>query len=151
MAPISLPHTFTRRQAIDLGVSDFRLRGMVLRDEVVKLRTGVYTRREAATPDSRAAHHLDRARAALDHYTTGFVASHLTAAAAHGLPLPLGPTGDVHLMAVAAVQQSRRAPGVAVPVPCRPSAWSTDGARHGSSPTPSPAWASGGSRCRSRR
>ena len=114
MAPISLPHTFTRRQAIDLGVSDFRLRGMVLRGEVARLRTGVYTRREEATHEAKAGHHLDRARAALDHYTTGFVASHLTAAAAYGLPLPLGATGDVHLTAVAAVQQSRRAPGVVV-------------------------------------
>lgn len=67
MAPISLPHTFTRRQAIDLGVSDFRLRGMVLRGEVATLRAGVYTRREEATHEAGAAHHLDRARAALDH------------------------------------------------------------------------------------
>ena len=50
----------------------------------------------------------------MSHHASGFVASHLTAAALHGLPLPLGPTGVVHLTAVEATQRSRDAPGVKV-------------------------------------
>lgn len=58
--------------------------------------------------------HCALARAALNRFATGFAVSHLSAAAAHGLPMPLGPIGPVHLTAIHAVQHSRRASGVVV-------------------------------------
>ncbi len=71
-----------------------------------------FAHRTAAT-EQRAARHTC-APAPRSATTAGFVASHLTAAAIHGLPLPLGPTGPVHLTAVDATQRSRQAPGVTV-------------------------------------
>jgi hypothetical protein len=50
----------------------------------------------------------------MDRFTTGYAVSHLSAAAAHGLPLPLGDLGPVHLTAIHATQRSRRSPGVVV-------------------------------------
>lgn len=58
--------------------------------------------------------HLALARSALNRCATGFAVSHLSAAAAFGLPMPLGATGPVHLTAIHAVQHSRRARGVVV-------------------------------------
>ncbi len=99
-----------------MGVGDVRLAGLVRRGEIERLRPGVYAvrRPEPLRADQRAARHIVCARAALSHHASGFVASHLTAAALHGLPLPLGPTGLVHLTAVEATQRSRDAPGVKV-------------------------------------
>ncbi len=99
-----------------MGVGDVRLAGLVRRGDIERLRQGVYAirRPEPPRPDERAARHIICARAALSHHASGFVASHLTAAALHGLPLPLGPTGLVHLTAVGATQRSRDAPGVKI-------------------------------------
>lgn len=58
--------------------------------------------------------HVLAVRAALTHHVSGFAASHLSGAAVYGLPLPLGPTGPVHLTAVASTQRSRIAPGVRI-------------------------------------
>jgi hypothetical protein len=111
-----LPDVFSRTQARALGIGDERLAGLVRRGEIQRLRHGVYAvpQREPVPPAQRAARHVACARAALSHHDSGFVASHLTAAAIHGLPMPLGPAGPVHLTAVDATQRSRDAPGVTV-------------------------------------
>lgn len=111
-----LPSVFSRAQALSLGVGDERLAGLVRRGEIGRLRPGVYATcspAPVATTD-RAARHVICASAALSHHASGFVASHLTAAAVHGLPLPLGPMGLVQLTAVEATQRSRSASGVVV-------------------------------------
>ncbi|MEP6648901.1 MAG: type IV toxin-antitoxin system AbiEi family antitoxin domain-containing protein [Lapillicoccus sp.] len=111
-----LPDVFSRAQARSMGIGDVRLAGLVRRGEIERLRHGVYAtaRTEPLRPDERAARHVVCARAALSHHASGFVASHLTAAAVHSLPLPLGPTGLVHITAVDATQRTRSAPGVQV-------------------------------------
>jgi hypothetical protein len=111
-----LPAVFSRSQARAFGVGDVRLAGLVRRGEIQRARPGVYARSGAVppTPEDRAGFHLLCARAALTHHQSGFVASHLPAAAAHGLPLPPGGPGRVHVTAVDAYQRSRAAPGVRV-------------------------------------
>jgi hypothetical protein len=111
-----LPEVFTRTQALDMGISDERLSGMVRRGEIDRLWCGMYatSRTEPVLPAERATRHVVCARAALSHHIAGFVVSHLSAAALHGLPLPLGPTGLVHVTAVDATQRSRLAPGVRI-------------------------------------
>ena len=114
MRPPDLPFYFTRRQARERGISDFRLAGMVRRGEIRRVRSGLYSRDGPGLDDpvQRSEVHEVAARAALTHHASGFVASHLTAAAVHRLPLPLGPTGWVHVTAVESTQRSREAPGV---------------------------------------
>lgn len=111
-----LPDVFTRAQAVALGVGDVRLAGLVRRGEIERLRHGVYAviRTDPPLPEERSARHVTCAKAVLSHHTSGFVASHLTAAAVHALPLPLGRMGFVHVTAVQATQRSRGAPGVRV-------------------------------------
>lgn len=109
-----LPEVLTRAYAASLGVSDYRLASLVRRGELVRLRSGVYARPDCGVPALKAVRHVEEARAALQHHRSGFVASHLSAAAAHGLPLPLGPTGWVHVTAVEATQRSRKPTGVRV-------------------------------------
>lgn len=116
MRPPDLPEVFSRAQARSLGVGDVRLAGLLRRGEVERIRPGVYAvlRSQPLAPEEWSARHVVCARAALSHHDSGFVASHLTAAAVHGLPLPLGPAGLVHVTAVEASQRSRAAPGVVV-------------------------------------
>jgi hypothetical protein len=111
-----LPAVFSRAQAVSLGVGDDRLTGLVRRGRIARLRPGMYAvcSAQPVAPADRASRHLDCARAALTHHASGFVLSHLTAAALHGLPLPLGWDGVVELTAVSATQRSRDAPGVRV-------------------------------------
>ncbi|WP_270888757.1 type IV toxin-antitoxin system AbiEi family antitoxin domain-containing protein [Pedococcus sp. 5OH_020] len=105
--PDLLPDIFTRRQAVEAGVSDVRLRTWVRRGLVRRLRHGTYERAEPVAPEARSARHVSEARVALDRFTTGYAASHLTAAAAYGLPLPMGPAGPVHLTTIHSTQRSR--------------------------------------------
>ena len=111
-----LPAVFTRVQALSIGLSDERLAGLVRRGDIQRLWYGMYARSSAGPvpPAERAARHILCARATLSHHVSGFVASHLTAAAVHGLPMPLGPTGLVHVTAVEATQRSRLARGVKI-------------------------------------
>src|SRR5690349_777322 len=110
MRASDLPEVFSRAQALELGLSDERLSGMVRRGEINRLWCGVYatSRTDPVWPAERAARHVLAARVALSHHRAGFVVSHLTAAALHGFPWPLGPTGLVHVTAVDATQRSRR-------------------------------------------
>jgi len=112
MKSIELPYAFTRRQALALGLSDFRLQGMVRRGEIERVRRGVFAQTVTPASVQRAAAHRDLARAALDTYGDGFALSHLSAAAAHGLPLPLGPLNTVHLLDLSPTAKTRRAPGL---------------------------------------
>jgi hypothetical protein len=111
-----LPAVFSRAQALSLGVGDDRLTGLVRRGEIERLRPGMYAAGSAppVAPADRGLRHVEGARAALTHHASGFVLSHMTAVALHGLPLPLGWTGKVELTAVEATQRSRSAPGVTV-------------------------------------
>lgn len=113
MRAADLPETFTRRQAIESGLTDGRLRRLRLSGVIEPVRHGVFERadRSGAGVVTR---HLAEARAAMDRFTTGYAVSHLSAAAAHGLPVPLGEPGPVHLTAVHATQRSRQSPGVVV-------------------------------------
>ncbi|MEO7235831.1 MAG: type IV toxin-antitoxin system AbiEi family antitoxin domain-containing protein [Lapillicoccus sp.] len=111
-----LPAVFSRSQARALGVGDDRLTGLVRRGKISRLRHGMYAvcPSQAVAPADRATRHLDCVRAALTHHSSGFVLSHLTACALHGLPLPLSWSGVVELTAVDATQRSRSAPGVRI-------------------------------------
>lgn len=104
-----LPEAFTRRQALDRGVSDARLRTLVARGRLTR-DCGHYVAAYLETP--KVPRHLAEARAALDRFATGYAVSHLSAALAFGLPAPLGRPGPVHLTAVHATQRSRRPRGV---------------------------------------
>jgi hypothetical protein len=111
-----LPTVFSRSQALALGVGDVRLAGLVRRGDVVRLRPVMYAVAAVgpSAPDDISSRHVICARAALSHHQSGFVASHLTAAAIHGLPLPPGGSPLVHVTAVDAYQRSRISPGVRV-------------------------------------
>jgi hypothetical protein len=112
MKTVDLPYAFTRRQALALGLSDFRLQRLVRRGDLVRARPGVFLSSVSPEPDQRAEAHLSLARAALDVYGDGFALSHLSAAAARGLPLPLGSLHTVHLLDLSPSGKSRRAPGL---------------------------------------
>lgn len=85
---------------------------MVSRGDVVRVRRGVFSRSELAEPEQRTARHLQLARAALETYRSGYALSHLSAVAAYGLPLPLGPADVVHLTDVSARARTRRQQGL---------------------------------------
>jgi hypothetical protein len=110
MERAELPYAFTRRQAIESGLSDFRIQRMISRDELVRVRHGVFVRARTPTPANRAARYLDLARALVDVYGEGFALCHLSAAAADGLPLPLGSLDTVHLLDLSPSAKSRRGP-----------------------------------------
>lgn len=110
-----LPQVFTTAQWLATGRSVSALRTARRRGRVVRVAHGLHatTRSPPASPDPdpyavRRDGYLDAARAALDACEDGYVASHLTAAAALGLPMPLGPWRRPHLTAVEAYQRSRQ-------------------------------------------
>lgn len=107
-----LPYAFTRRQALDLGVSDFRLQRLVRRGELVRQRPAVYTRAVVPEPEYRGPAYTELACATLRGFGDGFVLSHLSAAAAYGLPLPLGSLDTVHLLDLSPSAKTRRGPGL---------------------------------------
>jgi hypothetical protein len=108
----ALPYAFTRRQSLAFGLSDFRRQQLVSKGQLVRTRRGLFVRASTPQPEQRAAAYLDLARAMLSEYGDGFALCHVTAAAAHGLPLPLGPLGTVHLVDLSPRTKTRRAPGV---------------------------------------
>src|SRR3954447_19811394 len=107
----ALPYAFTRQQSLAFGLSDFRRQRLVSKGQLVRTRRGLYVRASTPQPEQRAAAYLDLARAMLSEYGEGFALCHVTAAAAHGVPLPLGPLGTVHLVDPSPPAQTRRAPG----------------------------------------
>jgi hypothetical protein len=106
-----LPSVFSRADARDLGVSDVRLASLVRRGVLVRLRRGVYAR-VGADPSRRQ--YIEASTVALSERHSGHALSHLSAAAAWDLPLPLGRIETVHLTVTARTQRSRRVPGVMV-------------------------------------
>src|SRR3954468_2400560 len=109
-----LPHAFTRPQSLELGLSDFRRRRLVDRGALVRPRIGVYVKTVAPAPEHRGRAHVELARAALSIYGDGFAMSHVSAAAVHGLPLPLGPLDTVHLLDLSPTAKTRKAPGLVI-------------------------------------
>lgn len=109
-----LPHAFTRRQSLELGLSDFRRQRLVDRGVLTRPRIGVYVKTVAPEPGERSNAHVELARAALSIYGDRFVLSDLSAAAVHGLPLPLGPLDTVHLLDLSPTAKTRRAPGLVI-------------------------------------
>jgi hypothetical protein len=112
MALDDLPYAFTRRQALARGLSDFRLGRLIVRDEVHRARRGVFVRAGPTAPDQRDVRYRDLSRALLDVYGDGYALSHLSAAAFHDQPLPLGPLDTVHLLDLDVTAKTRRAPGL---------------------------------------
>ena len=112
MKAVDLPYAFTRRQALALGLSDFRIQRLIRRGELVRPRPGVFVSSLPPEPEHRSDAHLFLARAVVDTYGDGFALSHLSAAAAHGLPLPLGAFDTVHLLDLSPSSKTRRAPGL---------------------------------------
>lgn len=114
--PDSLPTSFTRSMALAAGVSDERLRGQVRTGGLVRVRRGIYRRSGTVDPADHGPHAVAAGRAELAQRRTQHALSHLTAAAVHGLPLPLGLPAVTHLTALdgQATPRSRTAPGVVV-------------------------------------
>ena len=84
--PWNAPHVpFTLADVSPLGITPRRLASAVKHGTVVRLRHGVYVA-TAAVPEDAVGMHLLRARAE-QAVAEGLVASHATAALAHGLPL----------------------------------------------------------------
>jgi hypothetical protein len=75
---------FTATQARDAGYNEREIKVLTRTKEWVRLRRGVYIESHLV-PDDAAAQHIISARAALLRVADGAFASHLTAAAVHGL------------------------------------------------------------------
>lgn len=114
--PDSLPTSFTRSMALAAGVSDDTLQRYVKKGTLLRVRNGIYRRVGPVDPTDHAAYAVAAGRAELLRRRTDHALSHLTAAAVHGLPLPLGLPATTHLTALdgRATQRSRTAPGVSV-------------------------------------
>ena len=102
-----LASPFTKEDAEASGISQKVLRRLVQHGEVVRVRHGVYVSRAVALASYDAAYRRDIAAAATS-FGPDYAVSHLSAAALHGLPLPLGPPGPVHLTRLTACHRSRQ-------------------------------------------
>ena len=107
-----LPMSFTRRQAIVVGISDARRATMIRNGELVRVRRGVFARTVEVEHERRAQRHLDLVAAALDGRREPHMVSHLSAAAAYRLPLPLTRVDTVHLTALSPRARSKRRDGL---------------------------------------
>lgn len=113
MLPADLPTTFTRTEALDLGLTDYLLTQLVRRGELRRIRNGVYAVPTVPSPEARSAACVRAGQAALATHRRAFAMSHLTAAAVFRLPLPLGPLDTVHLTGLeGSTMRTRRAPGL---------------------------------------
>lgn len=111
------PPVFTTAQWLLAGGTTRGLRTAVSRNTVRRLSTGIYERSDRSAdeedPEDWAARrrgYLDRVAAASARIGPGHVVSHLSAAAAYDLPMPMGDLGRPQLTAVTAYQRSRDAP-----------------------------------------
>jgi hypothetical protein len=115
MTTRDLPYSFTRAQARALGATDRELAAAV-RDGTIERRCqGRY--RLLLDPhafEDRRSAHIAEAEAALVAHPGGYVLSHVTAAMAYGLAVPLGPFDGVHLSVDTALHRSRRLFGVVI-------------------------------------
>ena len=100
---------FARAQAQELGLSDFRLAGLVDRGHLIRLRRGVYAR---PVPDLSRARFVKVSTVALSEQGSAHALSHLSAAALRDLPLPLGAADTAHLTKITGVARSRRASNI---------------------------------------
>jgi len=97
---------FTRGDAEDVGITVKVLRRLVRSGQVVRLRHGVYAVSSPELMSFEEAYGQAVTGSALV-FGEGFAVSHLSAAAVHGLPLPLGPPGPVHLTRLKPCHRSR--------------------------------------------
>jgi len=104
LAQIGSP--FTRRDAEEVGISAKVLRRLVRSGRVVRLLHGVYAVSSPELESFEEAYERN-VRASALAFGEDFAVSHLSAAAVHGLPLPPGPTGSVHLTRLTACHRSR--------------------------------------------
>lgn len=114
MDPRTLPPCVSREQAAALGWSDWHLARAVRDGGLQRSGRGRYARVADPGFEGRRTAYLALAEAALVAHPGGYVLSHLTAAMAHGLPLPLRPLTTVHLTVDTALHRSRRRAGVVI-------------------------------------
>lgn len=107
-----LPPVFTTEQARQLGVSAYHLTQLVKSGRVRRIRKGTYAVVEALVAEARSGHHLLLATVSLTQRGPHHALSHLSAAAAFGLPLPLGMSETVHLTSLSGTARTRRAGGL---------------------------------------
>lgn len=110
-----LPHSFTRAQAVALGLTDRQLRAAVDGGLVDRLARGRFRAAlELHRFEDRRRGHLSDCESALLQHPGGFVLSHLSAAMAHGLQVPLVPLDEVHLTVDGAAHTCHRTGFVAI-------------------------------------
>ena len=107
-----LPPVFTTEEARALGISPYYLTQLVRSGRVRRIRKATYAVAETVTAHARGDHHLLLARISLTQRGPHHALSHLSAAAAHGLPLPLGMSETVHLTSLSGTARTRRASGL---------------------------------------
>jgi hypothetical protein len=115
MTTRDLPYSFTRAQARALGATDRELAAAVRDGTIERCCQGRY--RLLLDPhafEERRSAHLAEAEAALVAHPGGYLLSHVTAAMAYGLAVPLGPFDGVHLSVDTALHRSRRLFGVVI-------------------------------------
>lgn len=111
---LGLPRVFRWQDAVAAGVSQHQVRRAVQRGAITRLSRGVYLS-AWAFPEGEPwelvrVQHLRRCAELLVLHP-GHAASHQTAAAVHGLQLPVHPEMDVHLTAVERVARTQRYAG----------------------------------------
>lgn len=112
MRTLDLPDYFTRRQALALGFTDREVAAALASGSVERLKRGRFrVVVDLLDFEARRAGHLAEVETVLLDHAGGYVASHLSAAMAHGLVVPLAPLDAVHVTADTAGACSRRSPG----------------------------------------
>ena len=108
-----LPAFFTTADARKSGVGEWRLRALTERGQVTRLRRGLYAvAAPAPVGAGRATTYQQLVLASFAAHGGADVVSHLSAAALHRLPLPLGPLDTVHVTRVSGSPYGWRAPGL---------------------------------------
>ncbi|GAA1892048.1 type IV toxin-antitoxin system AbiEi family antitoxin domain-containing protein [Lapillicoccus jejuensis] len=102
-----LPTCFTTADALKAGLTEARLTRAVARGRLVRVRRGVYRLPGQSAPHERGTHHVALLGAVLADRDDTVAASHLSAAAVWGLPLPLGGVHEVHLLRLRGADRTR--------------------------------------------
>ncbi len=111
--PPELPAFFTTTDARKAGVGEARLRRLAQAGHVTRLRRGLYAVSAAApTGAGRATAYRSLVLASSAAHGDVDAVSHLSAAALHGLPLPLGVLDTVHVTRVSGSPRTWRSPGL---------------------------------------
>lgn len=106
-----LPTCFTTADALKAGLTEARLTRAVARGRLVRVRRGVYRLPGQPAPHERGVHHVALVSAVLADRGDTVAASHLSAAAVWGLPLPLGGVHDVHVLRLRGADRTRVSTG----------------------------------------